>query len=110
MTDLAQSLLDASDPLVHRDVLRGVHEGLRGRKDVARPANWAKVFDRIGSSANEAVRSEARIVVVLLGNPKGPALLSAAALDRQASLTERQGAFQALIDVRSSELFEVAPS
>jgi putative heme-binding domain-containing protein len=103
LAPLVRLLTETEDVDVQLDVLRGIYEGLQGRR-VAAPAGWAEVHRKLSASPSAAVREKLLQVSVLLGEPQALAELRRVAADRSASESARRAALQTLIDRRSDDL------
>src|SRR5689334_8136144 len=53
---LVRVLASSDDAAVWRDVVRGMHEGLQGRRQVAAPAGWAAVYRKLRTCPDKEVR------------------------------------------------------
>ena len=56
-------------------LLVGIDEGLRGRRQVAMPAAWPKVFTRLAADSDPQVRSRAVALALTFGDPAARATL-----------------------------------
>jgi putative heme-binding domain-containing protein len=98
-------LLASSDDLeVQRDVLRGMHEGLQGRRQVAAPGGWAAVYRKLRASPDKEVREKVLQLSVLFGDPQALAEMRRVAADPKADGGTRRGALEALVDHREDGL------
>lgn len=101
---LVELLLSVDDPGVQLDVLRGMHEGLRGRKGVKAPPRWPEVYSRLTASRSKSVPSTARALGVIFGDAAAIADLRRMMLDPAADPAERQAALSVLVENRAPEL------
>lgn len=101
---LTQAIAKTDDANQHDAFLRGLQEGLRGRRDVPVPQDWAKAFAKASQSNNAEVRARALAVAVALRDPEALEQLRAVARDAQASTANRRNAITALIEARDPEL------
>ena len=67
---LVKLLAAVDDPAVQADVLRGMHEALHGRRDVAMPEGWPAVWRKLAKSPSAEVRDKATLLAVLFGDPE----------------------------------------
>src|SRR5580704_4188500 len=75
-------LLSASDDAdLHLDVLRGMVEALRGRRQVKQPDGWPAVSRKLAASPNAEVRHKALLLSVMFGDPQAAASLRKTASD-----------------------------
>ena len=58
---LAKVLAETDDVEVQRDVLRGMHEALAGRRDLRAPAGWAAVYRKLPELKKRLAELERRI-------------------------------------------------
>jgi putative heme-binding domain-containing protein len=84
--------------------LTGIEEGLRGRRQVAMPALWPKVFAAIGADVDPRVRWRATGLGLTFGDPAARASLRRVVTDAQADLAQRQEALAALLKVKEPRL------
>ena len=84
------------DEAVHRDILRGVREGLAGKKDVKAPAHFSTTFARLRDSANPDIRREVYAVAVLFGDKDAIAVLLKRVTDASAKADDRRAAVELL--------------
>jgi putative heme-binding domain-containing protein len=100
---LVQVLQQIDDDGVRRDLLIGMREGLKGRKDVPLPDGWTKIYPTLAKSANAQVRDYARALAITFDDPTAIAEVRAVALAKTASATERNAALQMLVDKRLAD-------
>ncbi len=100
---LVRVLASSDDAGVQRDVLRGMHEALQGRRPAA-PAGWSAVARKLNASPDAEVRSKAMELSVLFGDPEALAALRKVAADTKAAEAARRSALQALVDRRAEGL------
>jgi len=98
----ALSLLDGEDTssAAAEDVIEGLHAALRGRKSPAMPEAWSRVRDRLAASGTEGLRRRARLLGLILGDPKSVAELESIALDPARNTPAREDAIRALSERR----------
>jgi putative heme-binding domain-containing protein len=118
---LARRLIDAQtekqnnlDPLVEalgkegdsvcRELLDGVREGVRGRKDLATPAGWPAVYARLRQSEDPVVRDHAIVVALAFNDPRAIDDLRQTAESKTTPTERRHSALSALIDRRTPGL------
>lgn len=97
---LVQVMQDVDDDGLRRDLLVGMREALKGRKDVPSPAGWAKIYPALAKSANAEVREHARALAIMFDDPTAIAEVMAVVVDKAASAADRNAALQILIDKR----------
>jgi putative heme-binding domain-containing protein len=97
---LVRVLASSDDAEVQRDVLRGMHEALQGRRQAAAPAGWSAVARKLSASPDAEVRAISMQLSVLFGDPEALAALRKVAADAKAAEEARRSALQALVDRR----------
>jgi len=85
-------------------LLTGIEDGLRGRRQVAMPAAWPKVFAALGSDVDPIVRSRAVGLGLIFGDPTARASLRRVLTDAGADVAQRQQALTALLKVKDPPL------
>lgn len=88
-------------------LLRGMIEGLRGRKDVPAPPSWAETADQLAKLDNAEVRSMASSLSITFGDARAFVSMRKVLADATAPLPERQSALTALVNGRDKELAPV---
>ncbi len=104
LTSLVSVLNDAADPQLQLDILNGMSEALKGKRDVPMPAGWDKVEQRLGTSANAQVRLLTQSLGLTFGSQKALAQLRAVVQDRSADANTRRAALDSLLTSRDPEL------
>jgi putative heme-binding domain-containing protein len=94
-------------PEVQLDLLQGVRDGLKGRKQVKTPAAWTAVEGKLAASTVQQVGEVTRMVALLLNAPGAPAALLQIVADPSAPVPQRAAALHAMIDKGSPELVPV---
>jgi putative membrane-bound dehydrogenase-like protein len=101
---LVAAILKAEDASHIEAYLRGLQEGLRGRRDMAVPKDWPAAFAKASKADSPAVRSLALTVGVALRDPAATDVLLAVVNDNTAETAARQTALAALLDVGPNRL------
>jgi putative heme-binding domain-containing protein len=101
---LVNVLAKADDVAVQRDVLSGMLEALRGRRNLAAPKGWADAYQKLSSSGDADVRRAARTLAVLFGDKAAIAALRKTVTDAKATDAERKDALQILVENQASGL------
>jgi putative heme-binding domain-containing protein len=104
---LIRALGQSHDPQFQLDVLKGMSEGLRGRRDVAMPAGWNELSQKLKQSPNADVRELARSLSVTFGSKDALEELRRTVLDSHVDEAVRRAALQSLVVARDPEF--VAP-
>src|SRR5437867_2398210 len=89
---LTQLLGASDDPQFHLDLLKGMSEGLKGRRGVKMPAGWEEVSAKLARSPNPQVRELAQSLSLTFGSASALAALRATLLDAGAEAKPRQSA------------------
>jgi putative membrane-bound dehydrogenase-like protein len=82
---------------IQADLLKGAHEGLRGRKKLPMPDAWPALYKRLAQSADAVVRRDSVMLALLFGDPQAEVDLRATVQNASAPVAERQAALEALI-------------
>src|SRR5206468_2283144 len=62
--------LREENPTRQRDVLRGLHEALKGRRSVPMPRGWEEVYRNLAESPLAEVRERSTALAVLFGDQR----------------------------------------
>lgn len=89
---------------VSRELLEGIREGLRGRKDITMPTGWPAVYARLRESEDRVLRDHAVVVALAFNDPQALDDLRRVAESRVTPTEQRQAALTALIDRRTPGL------
>ena len=101
LVDLLGQVDDASFQL---DLLKGINDGLKGRRSVAMPAKWPGVYKKLAVSKNDQVREQARKLALVFGDPAALASLRKTLADVKAPLDARRQALQSLLQKKAKGL------
>jgi len=101
---LVEELGRAGDSARRSTLLIGIEEGLRGRRQVAMPALWPKVFAALGADVDPRVRWRATGLGLTFGDPLARASLRQVLTDATADHAQRQEALRALLEVKDPPL------
>lgn len=104
LAPLVRVLAESTDVEVLRDVLRGMHEELRGRRQLRLPEGWPAVQGKLAAHADPEIRQKALLLAVLFGDPQALASVRKMVVDVKATDDERQGALQTLVETRAPDL------
>jgi putative heme-binding domain-containing protein len=104
MAPLVRLLAESDDVDLQADVLRGMYEALRGRRQVPQPEGWPAVARKLAAGPSAEVRQKALILSVLFGDAQALAQLRKTAGNPVASPGARRSALQILVEVRAPEL------
>jgi putative heme-binding domain-containing protein len=100
--------MDKSDnAALHRDVLRGLQEGLKGRRQVLEPRDWKDLFPKLIASPLPEVRERALALAVQFGDERAFTLLRKIVPDREQPLKERENALKTLLFQQKADLVPI---
>jgi putative heme-binding domain-containing protein len=94
---ITATIRDVDEPS-QLDLLKGVRDGLRGRKSMPMPDGWPAAFDRLSKATRGEVREQAMALALVFGDTRALDQLRAKAMDRSAPTPERAAALDALVD------------
>ena len=97
-------LSEAEDAQLQLDILRGMSDALKGKRDVAMPAGWERVEQRLGASNDQQVRLLTQSLGLTYGSKQALAQLRAVVQDRNADANTRRAALESLLTGRDAEL------
>ncbi len=98
-------LLGANDdPQFQLDVLKGMSDGLKGRREVKMPAGWEAVAVKLAKSPNERVRELSQSLSVTFGSSTALAALRETLLSANAGVAARSNALVALLGAKDMKL------
>jgi putative heme-binding domain-containing protein len=101
---LVQVLSEARDPELQLDILRGMSDALKGKRDVTMPTGWERVEQRLGVSENQQLRLLTQSLGLTFGSKQALEQLRAVAQDRNADANARRSALESLLTSRDAEL------
>lgn len=103
--DLLVKLIgDVSDAKAQQDLLAGLSDGLAGKRRVAMPGSWPKLYAALEASKSSEVREQALELALLFDDPTALTLLRKKAADRALDAIERNRATAALVARRVPDL------
>ncbi len=101
---LVEVLGGAEDVQLQLDILRGMTDALKGKRDVAMPAGWEKVEQRLGASGNPQVKLLTQGLGLTFGSQRALGQLREVVKDRNADANTRRSALESLLTARDAEL------
>src|SRR5438552_4006550 len=101
---LVQVLSQTDDPQFQFDVLKGMSEGLKGRRAVPMPRGWEEVSVKLSKSPNQQVRELAQSLSLTFGSPSALAGLRMVMLDAKAEPGARKSALEDLLQTKDPAL------
>lgn len=87
--------------------LRGIGDGLKGKRQFPMPAGWPAASAVLAKSASADVRNQTQALAVLFGDKNAFAALRAVIADPKAATPARLAAVTSLVDARDPELVPV---
>jgi putative heme-binding domain-containing protein len=97
---LVQVLNQTDDAQFQRDILKGMSQGLQGRRSVPMPAGWEQVETQLGASPNAEIRALVQALSLTFGSSKALDELRRTLRNPTADTNLRQSALQSLLGVR----------
>jgi putative membrane-bound dehydrogenase-like protein len=91
-------VLERSAEVVRRDLLSGILDALRGRKQVPRPESWPSAFAKLVTTSDPDVLEQTLLVALDLGEPKAITSLRMTMSDRETPLSMRTRLLGALVE------------
>ncbi|MEW6303943.1 MAG: family 16 glycoside hydrolase [Verrucomicrobiota bacterium] len=104
---LVEVLKQTDDPQFQLDVLKGMNDGLKGRRNVPMPAGWDEVATRLAKSPNPSVRELAQSLSLTFGSTSALASLRAQLADAKAPVVARRSALDSLLAAKDPQLAPV---
>jgi putative membrane-bound dehydrogenase-like protein len=101
---LIASLGKVEDAARQLTFLRRINEALKGRRQVAMPAAWPEVFNKLSRSSQAEVRTQAIALAVTFGDRRAFEEMRRVLTQRDADLTLRQHALASLLGARDIDL------
>jgi putative heme-binding domain-containing protein len=105
--DLISCLADYDDPIFHQRCLRGIAEGLSGRRKVPMPDAWGKAFPILMESPLPEVRAHALALAVQFGDERAFTLLRKIVPDRALAVKQREDALKTLLFQQKPDLVPI---
>lgn len=99
-------VLELDDPSFQRDLLKGMREGLAGKRNLTPPPSWEKVSKKLGESPDLALREEVRLLGLTFGDELSLKTLKKKALDEKVPVEERKRALKTLVEKKAKGLAE----
>jgi putative heme-binding domain-containing protein len=101
---LVQVLGQTDDPQFQLDVLKGMAEALKGRRDVKMPAGWEGLSDKLAKSPSAPVRELAQSLSVTFGSAAALDVLRRQMLDARVEPEKRKVALESLVAAKAPQL------
>jgi putative heme-binding domain-containing protein len=104
---LVQVLASTDDAQVQLDILKGMGDGLKGRRGVKAPAGWDALATKLGQSSNAQVKELVQQLSLVFGSASALADMRKQLLDAKASTAQRLAALEALVAAKDASLAEL---
>jgi putative heme-binding domain-containing protein len=101
---LVELLGSNDDPQFQLDVLKGMSDGLKGRREVKMPAGWEAVAEKLAKSPNARVRELSQSLAVTFGSATALTALRETLLNAKAGGAARSNALVALLGAKDMKL------
>ncbi|MCA9263799.1 MAG: c-type cytochrome [Planctomycetales bacterium] len=106
ISSLIDLMASIDDPAFQLDLLKGVQEGLKGRRQLAMPTAWPAVYTKLRVSPLAEVQRRAAELAVKFGDVTAIAELKASVIDSQRPTESRQRALEILTAARIPNFVE----
>jgi putative heme-binding domain-containing protein len=106
LAPLVAILDQLEDDAVRLDILKGMRAGLKGRKSVAMPKGWSPIYKKLSASKSEDVKTIARELALIFGDPLALKQLGNVVHDASQSSESRKSALAALLEKHPADLPE----
>lgn len=101
---LVQLLGTSDDPQFQLDLLKGMSDGLKGRREVKMPAGWETVAVKLAKNPNAQVRELAQSLSLTFGSASALKALRETLLSAGAGLAARSNALASLLQAKEAAL------
>ena len=101
---LTELLASNEDPQFQLDILKGMNEGLKGRRGVRMPAGWDVVAEKLAKSPNAQVRELAQSLSVTFGSASALKSLRETLVNVSSGFAARSNALVSLLAAKDAQL------
>ncbi len=101
---LVRLLGEVDDSQFQLDLLRGMLDGLRGRKQVEMPSRWPPIYAKLSASSHAEVRRQVLLLALQFDDPQALETLRATVATAGTPGFERVAALEALVQKRAPGL------
>lgn len=101
---LVEVLKSADDAQLQLDILKGLSEGLKGRRGVKAPPGWDEVAAKLGKSTSAPIRELTQQLSLVFGSAGATTALRVQLLDAKAPVATRTAALESLLAARDPAL------
>ena len=103
---LVQVLQSTDDAQVQLDILKGLADGLKGRRGVKAPAGWDTLATKLGKTSNAQVKELVQQLSLVFGSASALADMRKQMLDTKTPTAQRLAALEALVGAKDATLAE----
>lgn len=104
LVGLIDLLATTRDPETQLDILRGLYESLKGRRDLGVPADWPKIRQQLAAGGPAEQRRLALALSLIFGDRDAMETLRHLASDTKAAPADRQWAIESLVQAKDAKL------
>jgi putative membrane-bound dehydrogenase-like protein len=104
---LVKSLNEAKDDADRLVLIRGIQDGLKGRRQVQMPTDWPAAFAKLQVALSAELRERGLAVALSFGDPAALGKLREIVQSPKAELRQRASSLASLIDARDPDLAPV---
>ena len=101
---LVTLLAEVDDADFQLDLLKGIRDGLAGRKNVTMPKGWNELYPKLAKSEKAEVRNQARLLALTFGDKSALDELRQTMLDKNANADSRREALNSLVTSQADGL------
>ena len=99
---LVQTLGKIDSPEAQASILRGMNASLKGKRDIAVPAAWPALYEKLKTSPNTEVRQQAQALAATFGGGTALEEMRKTLADPAANLDARKAALDSLLAARDA--------
>ncbi|MFK8115639.1 MAG: c-type cytochrome [Rubripirellula sp.] len=107
---LVETLQTSRDSNVRAALLKGMLDGLEGRRNVAAPKGWAALNDKLSASDNASVRQNALALSQIFGDQSAVTRALALVKDSSSEVSQRRSALSLLLNQQNLEASKLLAS
>ena len=109
---LVRTLGKIENPAAQANILKGLNASLKGKRDVAAPAGWAELYEKLRTSDSNDVRQQAQALSAVFGGGAALDQMRSTLADPAAEAEARRAALDSLVAAKDAQslplLLEVA--
>src|SRR6185436_10741498 len=104
LSALTQLLVESEDAQFQLDILKGMSDGLKGRRGVKMPAGWEDIAAKLAKSSNPQVRELIQSLSLTFGSASALSGFKQTLMDPKADRKARESALAALLAAKDASL------